>query len=205
MKHLLLAALFAFAALPARADPILDEVSRYFNNLTTLEAGFKQYNPDGTVFSGVFYMKRPGQMRMDYDPGTQSALVLVNAGSIVVFDGPRDTVPGNYPLRATPLESIMVRNVDLSRNPDIIGTDIHDDHVSIFAHDSRHPERGVAKFTLSRAPMHLKSLTITDAGSETTHLVLDDNRRTGHRLSSRLFSLNQELRSRRKTTYDQRP
>ncbi|MEL0111826.1 MAG: outer membrane lipoprotein carrier protein LolA, partial [Rickettsiales bacterium] len=69
---LLLAAVFALSTFPARAGaPETTEIQRiesYLNALHTLEARFVQNNPDGSYALGKLYLKRPGQLRFEYDP-----------------------------------------------------------------------------------------------------------------------------------------
>lgn len=197
MKSILAAAFLAITALPLRAAPGLDDVSRYFNALTTLQTPFVQHNADGTTARGTLYLDRPGKMRMDYSEGGRGALLLVSNGSVAIFDDRGQARPEQYPLRMTPLAPILARNVDLERADEVAGLDASGDRISVFAHDPKHPDRGIAKFTLSGTPLRLESWTMTNGMGETTHVSLGSEAITGEDFSAELFSIPHETRIRK--------
>ena len=176
----------------ASASEPLDEVSSYFNGLSTLETGFTQFNADGSVSTGTFYMRRPGRMRMEYDENGDEALLLVSAGSVAIFDKKSNDHATQYPLKRTPLGPILARNVDLKREKLVDGAHEHKQGISVFASDPEHPEYGVGRFGFTAEPMRLESWTMTNEMGETTHIVFDQDMKTGHNLSSLLFSIHRE-------------
>lgn len=197
MKSFLAAAVLAIGAFPLQAAPSLDDVSRYFNTLSTLQTDFIQYNADGTTARGTLYLDRPGKMRMEYEEGSRGGLLLVSNGSVAIFDDRGRAQPEQYPLSMTPLGPILARNVDLKKADEVAGLDISGDQISVFAQDPKHPDRGVAKFTLSGTPLRLENWTMTNATGETTHIVLSAEEIFGQDLSSDLFSIPHETKNRR--------
>lgn len=190
-------ATFALAGTATMAD-VLEDVSSYFNGLTTLETGFTQHNADGSVAKGTLYLHRPGRMRMEYSEGGDGALLVVGGRSVAIFDTKSNGRPERYPLRRTPLGPILARKVDLKRAALIEGADATENYVSVFASDPEHPEYGVARFGFKTDPIRLDSWTMTNQAGETTHILFDAAAKTGHDLSSFLFNIqHEETRSER--------
>lgn len=198
IARLLLPILIFIAPVAASAAPDLDDVSAYLNETDTLEARFTQYNADGSVSTGTFYLRRPGRMRMEYDEGSNGGLVLVSGGSVAIFDERGRSGPERYPLRMTPLGPILARNVDLSLADEVVGEHVHDDEISVFAQDPDHPERGIAKFTFAGDPLSLRTWTMVNGTGETVNVVFDETVRRGHELSNILFSIYFETERRRR-------
>ncbi len=74
------------SASTALADKLsLDSLSRYLNELSTVQSQFTQINADGTLSTGKIYIKRPGRIRFEYD-SPNNALVLASAGALAIFD-----------------------------------------------------------------------------------------------------------------------
>ena len=191
-----IAAALALTALPASAEPIpLDSISAYFNALTTLQARFVQTNSDGTQSLGTLYIRRPGNARFEYDP-PQEALVLAGGGELAIFDNQSNTGrPEQYPLRRTPLNVILERNVDLANRDAILEHRGTPESTVVIAHDPQNPELGQIGLIFADAPLRLTEWRTQDASGATTRVVLSELR-TGHQISARLFSIPQEIEAR---------
>lgn len=64
---------------------ILDNVTDYINNITTIKARFTQINHDGTSDEGTLYISRPGKMRVEYDK-PNPYLLLANGYYFIFVD-----------------------------------------------------------------------------------------------------------------------
>lgn len=191
LRGLVLAALCAAWPMGAAADA-LALASQYLNGLTTAEGTFTQYNPDGSVSTGDFALRRPGRMRMDYH-GPKSPLLIVGSSRVAIFDRVwRHNRPEQYPLHRTPLGPLLARNVDLSKSDMIVGEVATEDRIMVMARDPKHPEYGVAQFGFERDPMRLVSWTMTNELGETTHVEFGPLK-TGHSLPHTLFSVEHEM------------
>jgi outer membrane lipoprotein-sorting protein len=197
-RSLLLApALLALAALPAPAAPIpLAEISRYLNGLRTAEASFTQMNADGSISTGRVYIQRPNRMRFEYDP-PDAALVLASAGQVAIFDGKSNQPPEQYPLRRTPLNLILARNVDLTRARMVIAHEqTADGATAVVAQDPEHPEYGTIRLIFSAAPVTLREWIVTDEVGSQTQVTLGPLT-TGETYPPSLFSITVEENRRR--------
>lgn len=195
MKSLLLAtALAALPALPALADPIpLSELSEYLNDLRTAEASFTQISDDGAIATGTLYLHRPGRMRFEYDDS--DLLVIAGGGQVAIFDDRGNSAPEQYPLRRTPLNLILARNVDLDRSGMVVSHEGDDTATRIVAQDPEEPDIGYITLVFTDAPVELRQWIVTDStGFETT--VILGGLQEGGNIPARYFNIPLELRDR---------
>lgn len=180
---------------PAFADKIsLDEISAYFNAMTTLQAQFTQSSSDGTVQAGILMIKRPGKMRFEYAP-PQEALVLSSNNAVAIFDGRSNSPPEIYPLRRTPLSIILARNVNLNRAKMVVGHEYDGQTTIVVAQDPEHPEYGTIRLKFSDSPVRLDEWEIVDGSGGQTSVVIG-TRDTGLDLNRALFDIETERRKR---------
>ncbi|MAM62492.1 outer membrane lipoprotein carrier protein LolA [Maritimibacter sp. UBA3975] len=198
MKQIrLLAAALALAAttLPAAAQQLsLGALSNYLNSLTTAQAEFTQINADGTISTGTIFIKRPGRARFEYNPPEQT-LVLASAGQLAIFDAKSNTGPEQYPLERTPLNLILARNVDLTRNNMVVGQSYDGTATTVTAQDPENPQYGNIQLTFTANPTELRQWVITDDAGQQTTVILGELRRGGS-ISDRNFSIVAEVDSR---------
>ena len=198
-RNFLIAPLIALAASPigaAEVEPIpLTDISTYMNALETAKGGFTQINPDGTISTGMIYIKRPGRMRFDYDP-PDPALVMAGGGTVAIFDRKSNEPPQQFPLKRTPLSVILEKDVDLTRANMITGHMADENSTTITAQDPENPDIGYIDLVFTADPVELRKWVITDeAGSQTT-VILGDME-TGLSLPASLFSVPIEIRKQR--------
>jgi outer membrane lipoprotein-sorting protein len=177
----------------ALADPIsLIEISRYFNSFFTAQSGFTQINPNGTLFTGRLFIRRPGRVRFEYDPPEQS-LVLAGGGQVAIFDGRSNQGPTQYPLSRTPLSLILAEDVDFSTDSMVVDHFNDDTTTSVVAQDPEHPEYGNIRLVFTHEPTELRQWIITDdIGRETTVILGEmevDGKRTPRPLTQTAASL----------------
>ncbi len=185
-------------ALPAVAQqqtlprPIpVSAISDWLNNLKTARAKITQINPDGSISTGMLYLRRPGRMRFEYDP-PNAGLVIAGGGSVAIFDFKSNEPPQQFPLKRTPLSVILARKVDLARSGMI--TDYRSDGTTttIRAQDPKRPEIGYIDLVFTGNPIELRQWVITDEGGSRTTVILGQLQ-TGVDLSDSLFSVPLEM------------
>lgn len=195
MKHLILAAALAAApALTAQADPIpLSELSDYLNGIGTAEASFTQISEDGAIATGTLYLHRPGRMRFEYDG--DDLLVMAGGGQVAIFDGRANTRPEQYPLRRTPLNLILGRNIDLGRSDMILSHEEDDTATRVVAQDPEEPDIGSIELVFTGDPVELRQWVVTDSTGFQTTVILGALQE-GVDIPSRYFNIPFELRDR---------
>ena len=158
---------------PSLAERIsLNKISDYINGLTTLQADFEQINSDGSIDRGKLYIRRPGRMRLEYtDPN--NALVIAGAGSVAIFDDKSKNGPTLFPLKKTPLNLLLKKNVDLSKNEMITEHTANNENTFIVAKDPKRKSQGSIKMVFSNSPVSLQGWTITNQSNQKTKIILD--------------------------------
>jgi len=191
MKQLILAVTLALSAFTSagRAEEILPlaAISDYFNNLTTAQGTFTQYNDDGSTSTGTVYLSRPGRMRFEYDP-PETTLVIAGNGSVMIYDPKSNQPPESYPLKRTPLSIILAKDVDLDRADMVVDHRFDGTMTIVSAQDPDKPEYGSIDLMFTQDPVELRQWVIYDGSGGQTTVELD-GLETGMRLSKLLFSI----------------
>jgi outer membrane lipoprotein-sorting protein len=192
----LLAPLALLIPLPARADKLpLGTISDYLNGITTLEADFTQINADGSISTGRIYMLRPGRVRFEYAPPDRS-LVIAGAQTVAIFDAKSNQPPEQYPLKRTPLNLILARDIDLARAAMVVGHEADGTSTRVRAQDPENPEYGTIELVFTADPVELRQWVITDDLGAQTTVILGEMTKGGA-LSARLFDISAEAEARR--------
>lgn len=188
-RRTFLATAAAFAATPAFAAKLsLDDISRYLNGISLAKSDFTQVNADGTLATGTFYIKRPGRMRFEYNP-PEKLLVMAGGGQVGIFDGKSNVKSAErYPLRRTPLNLILERNVNLARRNMVVGHDFDGTATVVTAQDPEHPEYGHIQLKFTANPIELRQWVVTDGQGTKTTVILGQLTEVAD-LSSTLFNI----------------
>ena len=158
---------------PSLAEKIsLNKISDYINGLTTLQADFEQINSDGSIDTGKLYIRRPGKMRLEYT-APNNALVIAGAGSVAIFDDKSKNGPTLFPLKKTPLNLLLKKNVDLSKNEMITEHTANNENTFIVAKDPKRKSQSSIKMMFSNSPVSLQGWTITNQSNQKTKIILD--------------------------------
>ena len=179
----------------AQAEKIpLADLSAYLNAMTTAETDFTQINADGSIATGKLYIKRPGRVRFEYAPPDRS-LVLASAGSVAIFDAKSNQAPEQYPLRRTPLNLILAKDVDLGRAKMVVGHVEDGTSTRVRAQDPENPEYGTIDLVFTDDPVTLRQWVITDDLGQQTTVILGQLQ-TGGDYPPSLFSISTEAEKR---------
>ncbi len=197
-KHLLAPLAFALLTFPAMAAEKLSltEISRYINDLKIAQAEFTQINADGTISTGTIYIRRPGRARFEYNPPSD-ALVIAGGQQLAIFDAKSNTGPTQYPLRRTPLNLILARNVDLSRADMVVGHSFDGTATTVIAQDPDNPEYGTIALTFTDDPVELRQWVITDDIGDQTTVILSRLEQVAS-LNNNLFNISRETELRQR-------
>lgn len=191
-RRTFLATTAAFAATPAFAAKLsLNEISNYLNGIERATSEFTQVNDDGTLSTGKFFIRRPGRMRFEYNP-PEKLLVMAGGGQVGIFDGKSNVQKAErYPLRRTPLNLILERNVNLAQRNMVVGHDFDGTATIVTAQDPEHPEYGTIQLKFTANPVELRQWVVTDGQGAKTTVILGQLTRVND-LSSTLFNITYE-------------
>ena len=156
------------------ADPYsLANISQYLSNLKCLKADFSQINADGTISSGIIFIKRPGRMRFEYHKPDKT-LVLVSAGALAIFDPKGDQGPVTYPIRNNPISLILKGEVDMQNSGVVENYVVSIEEAVLMIRDPNKPERGSVELVFKGAKPELEKFTIKDENGSSTSILLKD-------------------------------
>lgn len=157
---------------PAAAQELsLARISSYLNGLKTVRAKFTQINDDGSLSTGRVFIRRPGNIRFEYDPPDDS-LVLAWQGQVAVFDPKSNQGPQKFPLVKTPLSLILAKKVDLGQANMVVGHGYDGTATTVVAQDPKHPEYGTIRMVFTADPVELRQWVVEDGSGQTTTVVL---------------------------------
>lgn len=166
-------------------DPVIPEVERYLNGIGSFQARFIQIAPNGSRAEGELYVRRPGQLRLDYAPPSKILLLAPGDWRLIFYDGSVRQV-NVLPIARTPLGILLddplrlsgaVEVIDVSRTPEEVT-------VRVQRPDSR--DQGSVALVFRRHPLKLLRWSVVDPQAKTTHVVLGDLK-TNVELSADLF------------------
>lgn len=179
-------------ATPALAEKLsLNAISRYLNSITQATSDFTQVNDDGSLSTGRFFIKRPGRMRFEYNP-PEKLLVMAGGSQVGIFDGKSNVQKAErYPLRRTPLNLILERNVNLAARNMVVGHDFDGTATVVTAQDPENPEYGTIQLKFTSNPVELRQWIVTDGQGARTTVILGQLQKAEN-LSSTLFNISYE-------------
>jgi outer membrane lipoprotein-sorting protein len=179
----LLAPLAFLLPFPAAAEKIpLATLSAYLNSLTTAEADFTQV------------INRPGRVRFEYAPPDRS-LVIAGGQQVAIFDAKSNQPPEQYPLKRTPLNLILAKDIDLGRAKMVVGHSDDGTSTRVTAQDPENPEYGTIELVFTDNPVELRQWVITDdLGQQTTVILGEMNK--GGKMKASLFDITAETAKR---------
>ena len=146
-----------------RAD--IARVEQYLNSITSMQASFQQFTQNEGLAFGRIYLRRPGRLRVEYDP--PSEILLVADGTLLSYYDKELNNLQQMPLTMSPMWFLLRENVRLGGDVTVTSFKKAANSILIGLVQSDHPDAGSVVLELGDKPMELRQWTITDsAGSE---------------------------------------
>ena len=168
----------------------LDRISAYMNDLTSAQAPFRQINADGSESTGTFYLQRPWNARLDYDP-PEPALIIASGRTVAIFDRKSNSGPEMYPVKGTPIYFVLADDVDLSDSEYLIRHIVGDELTEVHLRSLRKKFKGYIKLVFANDPLALLGWIFVDEFDNSTTFVLEPLDRDAD-IPAELFSINAE-------------
>jgi len=182
LAPVLLGALFASLALPARASaplaaPLtaqdqtdLTRVEGYLNGIKAITARFLQVAPDGAVSQGNAWLQRPGNMRFEYDKPSPY-LMVAGFGSFIFYDAELNQTT-SVPLATTPLSILLGDKVELKGGVTVTNIDRQPGVLQVTMVRTSSPEDGSLTLVFADQPLALRQWVVTDGQHQETRVSL---------------------------------
>lgn len=191
-KIALSAVLWVAAALPATAQTetldtpqriLVQEILAEIRRIDTLQADFVQVNPNGSRWTGTFYLDRPGRMRIEYD--NEPYLYVADGNFLSYYDGELDQ-RSDIPLGQS-LADFFVRE-QIGLDDDVTVVDAGHSGASVYATvvQTDDPGAGTLTLYLTDQPRALERWVVVDGQGQRTDVTLT-SRQANIPLSSDLW------------------
>jgi outer membrane lipoprotein-sorting protein len=157
--------------LDAQSGNELAHIEAYLNSLHSMRADFVQLDNNGDSH-GVVWLQRPGRLRLDYAPPSQSTLVAAN-GQVVLHDGATDATTF-VTLSRTSLAMLLGPDITLHGPVTLTGFQQLPHAVRVTLVRTANPGQGSLTLTFQNRPLSLQEVLMVDAHGDTTRLVLSN-------------------------------
>jgi outer membrane lipoprotein-sorting protein len=150
----------------------LKRAEDYLNGITTMRAKFQQYSSTAGLSFGKIYLRRPGRLRVEYDPPLK---VIIVADGLVVsyYDIELDQI-SQVPIGSSPLWFLLRETVSFSNGVTVSGLDRQPGALRISAFESKSPEAGQIDLVFADNPIELRQWTILDPQGNQIRVGLQD-------------------------------
>lgn len=153
---------------------LLNQIEEYLNSLTTLQSRFIQVNPDGTPVEGTISMRRPGEMRVEYDPPSPH-LMVANGTFLIVIDQQLEEAT-HLPLNLTPAYFFLRENIAFNDGLSVLGLEQAAGLIRFQIALDNDLGAGSVIVTLQERPLTLRQWTVIDGQNTRTRVTLVDSR-----------------------------
>ena len=92
----------------------LDRIEKYLDEIVSLRAKFVQVSSNGEVSNGVFWLKKPGFFRFEYNPPSQ--ILIIGDGTFLSYIDHEIEELCHMFLSSTPLGFLAIENVRLKED-----------------------------------------------------------------------------------------
>jgi outer membrane lipoprotein-sorting protein len=179
---------YAKDAVPANLTPEdradIARIESYLNGITTMQAKFQQYTGAQGLAFGKIYVRRPGFLRVEYDPPSQ-VLLVADSIAISYYDAELNEL-NQAPLSLSPLWFLLRDNVKLGGDVTVTSFERAPGAFRIGIEETDEPDAGKVVLVLGDRPMELQQWTIVDDKGSEVRVGLY-NAEFGMKLSNELF------------------
>ncbi len=142
-----------------RAD--LLRIEEYFNSFDTLRARFQQYAVESGTSTGNIYLRRPGRLRVEYDPPVP--VVIVADGILVsYYDKDLDQVD-QLPLKSSPVWFLLENRVEFDEHVTVTGIERDAGSLRVSMYQTDDADAGKVTLIFTDNPLELRQWTVIDA------------------------------------------
>ena len=148
---------------------LVQEILAHMRAIDTLQADFVQVNPDGSRWTGRFYLDRPGHMRIEYD--RQPYLYVADGTFLTYYDGELDQ--RSDVLLGSSLADFFVReDIGLDDEVTVVDAGRVEDRVFVTVVQTDDPGAGQMTLFLVNEPRALERWVVVDGQGQRTEVQL---------------------------------
>ncbi|WP_374312005.1 outer membrane lipoprotein carrier protein LolA [Dongia sp.] len=155
-------------AVPANLTPQdeadLKRIQDYLNGITTMRAKFQQYSERGGIAFGNIYLKRPGFIRIEYEPPSPM-LIVSDSVSLHYYDPELDQI-NRVPVSSSPLWFLLRDDVELGGDVTVTAFKRSPAAFELTIRQTDDAEEGKVVLELGDRPLELRQWTVIDQKNE---------------------------------------
>jgi outer membrane lipoprotein-sorting protein len=175
-------------AVPANLTPQdqtdIQRIQDYLNGITTMQAKFQQYSEKGGIAFGTLYLKRPGFIRIEYEPPSPM-LIVSDSVSLHYYDPELDQI-NRVPVSSSPIWFLLKENVRLGGDVTVTDFQRAPSSFLITIRQTDEAEEGKVMLELGDRPLELRQWTVVDAKNQEVRVGLF-NAQFGVEIDQQLF------------------
>jgi outer membrane lipoprotein-sorting protein len=154
----------------------LQRISAYLNTLQSVQGTFLQVANNGKTQQGMFYLRKPGRVRFEYEKPNPT-LVVADGTSVAVQNMALHTTD-RYPIGNSPLRLLLSDKIDLTNDAHVAALKHEAGAVSLTAREASGPAVGTITlmFADSGGSLELRQWDVVDAQGSHTTVVLNELR-----------------------------
>ncbi len=153
-----------------RAD--LKRISDYLDGIHTLRARFQQVAAGGGLASGKIYLRRPGLMRVEYEPPVP-VLLVADGLWVNYYDSDLDQLT-QIPISQTPVWFLLQETIAFTPAITVTRMERSPGALRVSVYQTENPDAGSASLTFADDPLQLKQWSIRDSQGTEVEIALQD-------------------------------
>lgn len=150
----------------------LTRVEQYLNSFSTLRARFQQYSVGSGDASGDIYVRRPGRLRVEYDPPVP-VLIVADGMLVSYYDSDLDQV-NQLPLNASPIWFLLRETILFDEEITVTKIDRQTGTLRVSMHQTDDADAGSVTLIFNDNPLELKQWTLVDAQGTEVRVGLEE-------------------------------
>lgn len=160
----------------------------YMNNIKYFKANFVQDDITNSQLSeGVFYLSRPGRLRIDYISPFEASLYSDNLTTIY-YDKELDEA-SNIPTTTTPIQFLLKKDISFNnKDISVVAINGDDNFINISIVENKNKEQGVLTFVFKKEPVMLVGINVkNELGQE---VVVEFSKPSTETIERKVFEFN---------------
>jgi outer membrane lipoprotein-sorting protein len=158
--------------LTAEDQADLKRISTYLDGIHTMRARFQQVAAGGGLAAGKIFLRRPGLMRVEYEPPVP-VLLVADGLWVNYYDSDLDQLT-QIPITETPVWFLLQETIDFSPAITVTNIERSPGALRISVYQTANPDAGSASLTFADEPLQLKQWTIKDSQGTEVEIALQD-------------------------------
>lgn len=149
----------------------IERVEDYLNGIDSMQARFVQMSSTGEVSEGGFKLRKPGKMRIDYDPPTP--IRITANGLFLVYEDTELEQQTHILVSSTPVGFLLSNDIDLNgEDISVVGIERGEATLTVRLVQRDNPDNGDVSLVFSDRPLMLRRWVITDPQGVRTNFAL---------------------------------